>query len=286
MKGHIMKYLVILACILSFGCKDMLEYDFDLSEYDYEFVYNLEKEVKEIPINKDLTRYVKTSCEGVDLYLTEESDQWYTTYTVLNEPHKDYCGPTAVKNLMAWYGTDTLSYEEIGEMLDADRTYMGGKEWATCAAACAGEILFCTNICLRILDKKIGQAGTRTKHAKKALRKLAPKGYKLSHTVGDPSMIEEVLYQLLQGNPILINELLNPDVIGIEGKPDEMHMSVMTGIEIESNVIYVIVANSFRRPLRRFMEDWSLKRLGSLRSRKLSSKLGAKPFEAIWYEKI
>ncbi len=279
-----MRYLVIIISLLTFGCQDLLEYDFDLSEYDYEFVYELSNETKEIHINDTTTRYVKTTRKDVKLYLSEYADQWNESYVDSDEPRSDYCGPTAVKNMMSWYGQDFISYEDIGRDMKVNRGYITGSHWAKCAAICTGEILFCTNICLKIVEKKALQQGTNIKHLKKYLENKTPEGYTFNHTVGDPSMIAEILQQLLNGNPVVINELVNPEVVGGPDK-DMLHTSVLTGLVIERGVIHVTMANSYKRPLRRFMEDWSLERLGSKARRRIASKLGARPFEAMWYEK-
>jgi len=270
------KLTIVTICLLSFGCKEMLEYKYDLTQYDYEFIYELPNQVSEVPVNKDVTRYVKTSNKGVSLYLNEDAPVWKGTFSEDTEPRDGYCGPTSTKNLLKWIDVDP-SYEELADEMDVGREYVTGSDWAKCAGACTGEILFCTNICLKIVDRVKSEIGAWIKDIRKSLNKHTPQGYELAHTVGNPIMIEEILYQLSQGNPVLIN-----------GRNVEFfHVTVLVGIEIKGRNIYLISANAQKESLKDFMSTWSLERYGNMTKRKLVAKVSKmKPFEAMWFNKI
>ncbi|MCK5603590.1 hypothetical protein KAR91_17020, partial [Candidatus Pacearchaeota archaeon] len=59
------------------------------------------------------------------------------------------------------------------------------------------------------------------------------------------------------------------------------------GIKIkEDGEIYVALANSPNKSLDEFMEDWSIKSLGSKFIRSVARKFGQRPFTAMYFNRV
>ena len=266
-----MKPIIILIAILLTGC-DQYDYGYDIDDLEF----NFETETIEVQAS-DETRYVRTFPKGITLHMSEDSKPWQETVNVYDEPGSNYCAPTAVKNLLSWYGIN-LSYELLGQEMETNNWEPGFNVWASCAGACMGEVAICANACYSIVKNNI--KGTSISNTIATLNRYKPYGYELKYIAGDPDQVENIIHQLLQGNPVMINEVIE-DGVGVS------HLSVLTGIKIkEDGEIYVALANSPNKSLDEFMEDWSIKSLGSKFIRSVARKFGQRPFTAMYFNRV
>ena len=266
-----MKWLFVVISIVCFGCTRFDTY-YNLDDYNLNFEF--ETETVEVDAN-GTTRYVKSKPGRITLHLEEESPTYVGTYWGNDEPEPGYCGPTGLKNLMEWYGVD-LSYSDAAyEMNVRDRSKLP-KIYSTCTAACAGELIWCTNICYDVVKNMFEEVGTDYDDAVSGIKRFTPNGYKFNFTAEDPSQIEELIEQLLEGNPVVILE-----------HTTAAHLSLLTGIRTNNNgEIEVIMANSQIVTLEQFMYNWSMKGIGNYTRRKAAKRFtGMKPFTAMYYTK-
>jgi hypothetical protein len=242
-----MKYLLVVSVFL-LACTEF-DYSYDLDEYELD-----------VPQ------------EGV--FLAIDGDPWLGEYDGMDQPEDGYCGPVAVKNILWWYDGD-ISWEQAAHELKTNDWDPGFKLWKYCAAACMGEIAGCANACYEVARRQV--EGTSETEVIKTLTKHAPKGYRLVVTRENPSMIDEIIYQISQGNPVFIKETINNG---------NAHASILTGFRWKNGEIHTITANSYNQPLDVFMRGWSRIDLGNRTERYVMGKFGMKPFTAMWFEKI
>lgn len=242
-----MKPIILAIIILACACTEF-DYSYDLDEY--------ELDVPE---------------EGVVLHVG--SDPWRGEYDYRDQPEDGYCGPVALKNIMWWYETD-MSWETAAEELSTNDWNPGMQLWKYCAAACMGEVIGCANACYLVVKKQV--KGTTIKSIKKAIQKYAPDGYELKYTSGDPSMVDEIIYQVSQGNPVLIQETLNDS---------GWHLSLITGFYWQKGEIRTMGANTYDRSLDDFMKAWSTVDGGNKVERYAMAKMDAGPFTAMWFSR-
>jgi len=271
-----MRQLILLTALL-LGC---IEFDtsYDLEAYDLD----LEFDVATLEVDAGTAiRYVETGEHGLSMHL-EAGGPSYEGITLEYNGNGilGYCGPAALTNLLRWYGIH-LPLSEAAELTRVHERKLGVEAWAACAAVCGGDLAVCTNICYDLTDK-LETVGTSFEDGARAVRLSTPPGYVYRHTREDPSAIVELIEQLREGNPVIINEWLESG----DGNP-ALHMSVLTGLEIgDDGEVWVRMVNSVKRPLGDFMRAWSLKGLGSERRRRYAKRFfGIKPFTAAWYER-
>lgn len=216
---------------------------------------------------------------GVDLYLDRSAiagETWNGAYVQDNEPAKNYCGPTAGKNLLVWYGSDP-AYPDIA---DAMRT----GEWDTlpifgfAGAACAWEPV-CTSVVGSTVAKIAVKFGTLPSDMRSALEGLVPDGLEECGSTGVRSL-EEIHESLASGNPVVILES--------KGR-NKLHWAVITGIFFQGGEPWLRLANSGEgsRSWRELRKDWSLAKVGNRLVRKVMTDdllgFGLEPYTRIHF---
>jgi hypothetical protein len=242
-----MKHLLTIS-ILAMAC----------TEFDYS--YNLDEYELNVP-------------DG-GVYLEIDGDTWLGEYDYRDQPEDGYCGPVAVKNMTWWYDCD-VPWEQAAHDLKTNDFDPGFKLWKYCAAACMGEVAGCANTCYEIVIRQV--KGTPVSEIKKTLKKYTPDGYELKFTSKDPSMVDEIIYQVSIGNPVMVIETIN------KGKG---HTSVITGFYWDNGELWTSGINTYERSLDDFMRGWSLIDMGNRVEKYVMGKFGMRPFTAMWYEKI
>lgn len=222
-------------------------------------------------------RWVHTGDHGVYLLTHPDGPPWVGEVDTDDEPAVGYCGPTAMINVLFWYGID-ISYEDAARAmrLRAWRPKDARQSVALCATVCGLEPA-CSAACYLVVKRELSALGTNARDAVRAIKRAAPEGYRAVSTSDDPSQIVEIIWQLVDGNPVVVGEYIGG-----------LHLSVLTGIQIDPDTgeLWVIMANSYHRPLDEFMRAWSLRDFGPKAALKVGRRRsGIKPFMAVWYEK-
>ena len=276
-----MRIFIILMLFFT-GCATEFDTYYNLDDYNLNFIYEFDKEkITNLEIN-GVSRFVRTSSDGVTLHLKYNNETIKSYAGMLPEYQayglKNGCGPAMLFNLARWYNIPLTIDQSVKDT--KMKSYRNEEElYVSCAASCSGELLVCTNICYDFLKNKNKAAGVWVDDAFKAVEKHTPNGYVFQYTEEDPYMIVDIINQLIKGNPVVIHEYFE--------KHDSLHLSLLTGIEIsENNELNVVMVNSYKRPLEEFMEAWSCDNIGSnLLKRNFKRFSGVKPFMAAWYKK-
>ena len=218
-----------------------------------------------------VTRKIGTAPGGVRaLYLdTTATTAYEGKYLQADEPIKNYCGPTAGKNLLYWYGIDP-SYSSIAKKMQTNTWENGGKASALCGTVCSAEPI-CTGLCISLLTSRL-KAGTLPADARKALEHYAPAGYEVRSSSGKRN-IGLILEQLLQGNPVMALESTGED---------NLHWVVVTGAFIDQGKLALQVANGTKRYVETFLDDWSISKVGGKTVRSIFERLGLEPYTMIY----
>jgi len=276
-------FIISIVCVFScFGCATGFDTYYDLDEYDLDFIYELEDNTTELSFN-ETSRFVKTDEQGIRLFL-ENPETTYEAYEGIKPEYQSfgiagYCGPSMLVNIARWYNF-SVTIDEAAKKMKTNNYVYKKKIYTSCASMCAGDFIICTNVCYDAIKNLSKQGGSRVNLGFKTVKHYVPEGYAFKYVEEDPYAIEDILKQLLKGNPIVISEYLT--------KRQAFHFSLLTGIDFDENgEIYVRMVNSSRRTLDEFMYDWSLDGSGDdSHKRNIKRFSGLKPFMAAWYEKI
>jgi hypothetical protein len=226
-------------------------------------------------------RCVRARPDGtVDMHLSRvDPAPWEQQYVQANEPHVNFCGPTAAKNFLYWYGVDAPYATLAAEMRTNswDNSFLvAGALLAAVATPVIGPLVGCAEpISCAILAAAIStylvDAGTLPGDMQKSLNGRAPAGYVACEKDGDSS--EEPLRAALAGG--------NP-VVFLESTVGNLHWATATGIYTDGLGRHVVrVANSTDRPWADFRQDWSLSRIGEPARTALNLAFSIRPYTMI-----
>jgi hypothetical protein len=232
--------------------------------------------VEPVPVSAALTRYVRKRASGAfDLYLDATlGNPWEESYVQADEPSANYCGPTAGKNLLAWYGNSAVTYAALGAAMSTN-SWSGGFDFAwICAGLCFLEPT-CTTACY--LGLEVGAtAGTLPADMASALATYAPPGYHLVRLENDSVALRELLVQVSAGNPVVFLES--------EGSGN-LHWAVVTGTSVLGTELTIRIANAVNVPVSTFLSNWSLEKVGGSTVRSALAELGIVPYVMMYYDR-
>ncbi len=202
-------------------------------------------------------RCVRARDDGtVDQRWDPASEPWAGEYVAANEPAENYCGPTAVKNFLRWYGMDE-DYEVLGSEMRTNTWYTDTvfRGWGAAA-----------------LLETVIKAGTLPVDLRAALDRRAPEGYTACIKQGDGNF-EDIRSALAEGDQVVVLESRGTD---------KLHWTVATGLYFDGETLTLRLANSVDRSVDDFLRDWSLSRLGDpFRRSMLASFFGLMPYTMI-----
>jgi hypothetical protein len=199
---------------------------------------------------------------------------WFGQYTADDEhPYVSYCGPTAGKNLLYWYGSDTglgsPSYATIGAEMNTDN-WDGGLVFWSAFGACSGEPT-CTGIVDAALSSALNNVGTLPDDFQNAVTMRMPSGYVPRGPATFSGSLDEIRASLTNGNPIAY----------LESKGSlTLHWAIIIGVDAgaghEGDPL-ILVANSDARPWSTFQADRSLVKVGDSFIRGVVGAVGLHP---------
>jgi hypothetical protein len=234
-------------------------------------------EPKEFPvvISQSLTRYARKSAAAeFELQLTSGGGGYEQAFDQDDEPEDNYCGPTAGKNLLHWYGK-ARSYETLASAMSTNDWANGLDVLAACSAACSFEPL-CAGSCYTVVNGAL-EVGTLPDDMAHALDLYKPSGYRVYRYESASESIHRMLSQVAEGNPVV--------ALQSTGKRN-LHWVVVTGTYFDANSNLVLrIANSENRTVNDFLSDWSLSKVGNSAVRKVLKELGLVPYIMIHYDR-
>ncbi len=185
------------------------------------------------------------------------SEPWAGAYVQADEPSENYCGPTAVKNFLAWYGSDE-DYAVLGEEMRTNTWY-------------TDDLFGGSGVAAALLETVV-KAGTLPSDLRAALARRAPQGYTACIEQGDGNF-ENIRSSLSAGD----------EVVYLESRgADQLHWAVVTGLYLDGETPTVRLANAVDRSVDDFVRDWSLVRVGDRFKRDLLASLfGLRPYTMI-----
>jgi hypothetical protein len=178
---------------------------------------------------------------------SQASEPWEGEYVGADEPDDNYCGPTAVKNFLVWYGSDE-DYAVLGDEMRTNTWY---------GAALGGFAPI--------------KAGTLPADLRDALSRRAPEGYTACIEQGKGDF-ESIRSALAAGDQVVVLESRGSG---------NLHWAVTTGVYLDGETPVVRLANSADRSVDDFMRDWSLARVGDSFERSLLAGFGLLPYTLI-----
>jgi hypothetical protein len=202
-----------------------------------------------------------------------DSKTWGGRYSQSDEaPNVSYCGPTAGKNLLYWYGLDTglgnPPYTTIGAEMHTN-TWDGGLVFGAAFAVCTFGF-FPDPICIASVDAalsdKLNNLGTLPADLQSALNGWLPAGYDSFGPETFSGSLAEIRLSLLQGNPVVLLESEESQVL---------HWALITGIEASPDGdFWIAVANAGDRQWSELQVDLSLGKAGDAVIRAALANLG------------
>jgi hypothetical protein len=229
-------------------------------------------------ISADTRRFVWRRVDvGVDLYYDQACVPWSGNWTQSDEPHDNYCGPTAGMNVLDWYGTPS-SYAQLGSEMKTN-DWMSGWDLAWDCALLCGILLpdpSCIAACMGAADY-FTDVGTSPDNMESALRKHsivgANTGYLLYRRGGNPGL--EGLERLLaQGSP----------VIGLIWTGSTLHWVTIVGTYNQEGTVMVRLANYGDESWEWLVHQWRFAGLDWPVTDILSGK-GIEPDTRLYYER-
>ena len=237
-----------------------------------------------IYIAPTFARYTMTFADSrVSLYETSSSRcdvPWNGWWGPSDEPERNYCGPTAAKNLLFWYGHSS-DYSALGSEMRTDDWLSITDVVKDCACVCSPSPiclpteLACTLSCSVLtegLDKFYG-IGTSPDNLQKVLAKESPYGYQLYRKSGNPG-IETFESHLREGNPIVV----------LIWTGSRLHWTLVTGTYDENGTTKVRFANHGDQTWDWFVHQWSFSGIDWPVSQVLGD-FGIHPYTWMYYEK-
>jgi hypothetical protein len=213
---------------------------------------------------------------NANIFYSVDSNTWGGTYNQNEEaPFLSYCGPTAGKNFLYWYGIDhgidDPSYATLGAQMKTDK-WDGGLVAAASIGACT--FLFIPDpICIAAVDaglnSTLNDLGTLPGDLGNALNGYVPPGYS-SQGIQQVNSLDAIRASLESGDPVIYLE---------SEQGSQMHWAVITGIEVSPDgTQWMIVANTDDRQWSQFQHDMSLQNVGDGFVRGALSTLGLNPY--------
>jgi hypothetical protein len=243
-----------------------------------------------VPMVPSLTRYVHSPQPGItaDLYYDDTCTVWNGKWVQSMEPHDNDCGPTAVLNLLSWYGitSDYPTLESEMETNNWESTHdLTGIKFGVCALGCTFVLVpdpTCMIPCMIGLEH-LPEPGTLPDGMLNGLILNQPPGYMPQLSSNDPKNPDWFEQKLMAGTPVAIL-MSNGDF--------NLHWALVTGIyEDPTNGLTYKLANgeplSPTGTMDSFYTDWSLDPVsGSGVVKSVLGDLGLQPYTALWYEKV
>jgi len=229
-----------------------------------------------VRVSGGVNRYIKRYGDArVDLYINRgDRAPWEQRWSQSDEPHRDYCGPTAGRNLLFWYGRDA-SYRVLGRDMKTNNWRPGFRLWGACAGVCAGEIAVCANVCYGVLKKFVSR-GSLPKHVKSALHRHRPPGFNVYYQDG-VGALSRILKPLSDGNPVAVLQ---------STKRKNLHWTVVTGYFKKRGRLFLRFANGGERTWGEFIKHWSLQKVVRTRAaRRVLKRMGIKPYVLLYYSR-
>ncbi len=232
--------------------------------------------VEPVQISQSLTRYAKKQASGAfDLYLTSAlGTAWEQSFVQANEPEVNYCGPTAGKNLLWWYGNTGVTYAQLGSAMNTNGWQGGFDTIAACALICYVDPV-CLGVCYAAAQILV-DSGTLPADMASALTAYAPSGYHLVWKQEDAASVGELLAQVGEGNPVVILESTGTN---------NLHWTIVTGSWTVGNEMYVRTANASNWSLQTFISNWSLENVGGDTARTVLAAKGVVPKIMMYYDR-
>ena len=260
---------------------------------------------EKLKVSDDTTRILKKQGDAsVDLYLDKDAkNPWLQKYKQSNEPTKDYCGPTAIMNMLYWYDSQIDSdrkkaYETLGKESKTNSWAKKNEFKDECKKnACAvntkkvssltGGLIrpvtvssdACVNSCNDAL-RKWAVRGTLPKYMKKGMEKYTPKGMKVYLSTKDDN-IEKIILALSEGNPVAV--LVSTEQM-------MLHWATIVGVfrDGDANKWMFRINNMPQKTVDEdtFRTWWSLKRVhGNKQFRSVLHQVGVTPYAMVYYGK-
>jgi hypothetical protein len=214
-----------------------------------------------VDINKEECKIVGAGVERciergedgtVNLYLNPlDPSPWKERWAQQDEPEKNYCGPTAAKNFLFWYGMDS-PYEDLAAELNTnhwDTLAVGGAAGVACAF-----VPTCTSAVASVVSELLVKAGTRPSDLRKVMygtRMRTP--YRACGEEGHNGL-PNIHNSLADGNPIIVFE---------SREADNVHWAMIVGLYTVGGKTWVRMANSEDRTWSDFVVDWSIDKAGN-----------------------
>ena len=212
-------------------------------------------------------RCVYQAGDEVDLYLSPADqftkEPWQGEYRQSDEPEENFCGPTAGKNFLFWYGRDE-SYSSLASAMktntwDTEEVIVGTGLVCTAGCLVAGVpnpicIGACTAATAFVVADALVKAGSLPGDVEQAMADRKLSGY--ITCPGEDLELDEVVRSLSHGNPIMFIESTG------EGN---LHWAVITGLFRNPGdpELRVRIANSGDVTWDQFRTNANLTRVGS-----------------------
>ena len=200
----------------------------------------------------------------------DEEDAGYT----------NYCGPTAGKNVLYWYGNDTVSYSTMGSKMKTNNWASGWDIVAECAKVCPitpiGPSPSCVSTCAALIKKYL-IVGSLPGDVKSAMTTYTPPDTSLYFSQKNDDL-EEINLALSEGNPVMVL---------ISSGEYALHWTAVVGrFTNSSGAPYYRLANNSNLSESTFLTYWSLSKLTSNSyARKVLEGKGIKPYTMMYYAK-
>jgi hypothetical protein len=164
-----------------------------------------------------------------------------------DEPDDNWCGPTAGRNFLNWYGLDVANWPDLGDPMHTNNWDVGNT--SACADACfescitiIGCVLFpgCVATCEAWWGNAIVEAtkaGTLPDDLDRVLDQRLPSGYiRCRESDGNHITLDKIRWSLKHGDPVIFNESRGEN---------NLHWAAITGIRKDSSgQIMLRIANS------------------------------------------
>jgi len=228
----------------------------------------------QIEVTPGVVRCVQVPGDGtVSLHLSPgDMTPWEQEWVQGDEPDVNYCGPTAGRNLLYWYGTD-VSYATFAAEMRTNEWEEGIGLFALAVAACGGDFLICGPIVYTVLSDSLIKAGSLPSDVAASLNSHRPAGYGFCASSGN-NAIGPIRDALEHGSPVVYLESRGSN---------NLHWAVVTGLYDDGGGLQVRIANSGDRSWSDFVHEWSLEPVGNGLVRGVLSGLGLVPYVRYYY---
>jgi hypothetical protein len=224
--------------------------------------------------------------EWVSLYLGAACEPWYGSFFQADEPHENYCGPTAGRNLLDWYGVPS-TYAQLGSEMRTNTWMSGWDALGDCLCFCS-VCPWCTcpePTCVIVCDAVAQNAlnvGTLPNDMESTLRTHSPAGYRLYRSEGNPG-IDTFAVLLQEGNPIVVLVWL------AGGSYGTLHWTVVTGTQGEYGVRFAngrTGSTPDGAAWSWFVDRWGFQGINGIAKDEVSQHGGIRPYIWMRYERM